>query len=191
MCFHPVSLSCLEVSWISNKRFETFCRPPGIVCVRVFVCPCCYTYRGEEWLAWCPGGLTTAKPFCERRTKTSSPRCFHKPTSAWQGSPLEAYTCSGCWGCCIFDIKDKSSSIHGRMYIMILSLTTSHTELTNVRLDKAFDNKDPPSALLVSPLMPGLWHSLQRCAKLKTCEGHSRLYQYLPVSKKRIEKVLL
>lgn len=35
-------------------------------CTRVCVSRC--THRGEEWVAWCPGGLTTAKPFCGNQT---------------------------------------------------------------------------------------------------------------------------
>ena len=46
-----------------------------------------------------------------------------------------------------------------------------------------FVNKNTPSALLVPPSVPGLWHSLRQYGKLLMCEVHSRLYQYLPVRK--------
>lgn len=42
----------LETSWLR-------------VCVRL-----CSTYKGVERAAWCPGGLTTAKPFCEMGIET-------------------------------------------------------------------------------------------------------------------------
>lgn len=48
---------------------------------------------------------------------------------------------------------------------------------------------DTPSALLVPPSVPGLWHIPQQYGKLLMCEVHSRLYLYLPVSKTVIRQV--